>query len=134
RPRDLRQQPSRFLPAVQLAVSLLNTLAAVLGGVAMVELLAPRLAAANWGLASDMSTAIAVIVGVVGYSILSVAFGELLPKRWAAAQSVAIARNVARPIDGLSRLLNPLVWCLAKGTDAFAALCGMRQADTPATS
>lgn len=131
---ELAQTPSRFLPAVQLAVSLLNTLAAVLGGVAVVELLAPRLEASNWGLVSDMSTAIAVIVGVVGYSILSVAFGELLPKRWAAAQSVAIARNVARPLDWLSRLLNPLVWGLAKGTDVFATLWGMRPADTPATS
>jgi len=131
---ELAQNPSRFLPAVQLAGSLLNTLAAVLAAVAVVQLLVPRLEASTWGIVSDMSTAIAAIVGVVGYSTVSVALGELLPKRIAAAKSVAIACSVARPLDGLSRLLNPLVWCLAKGTDAFARLCGMRQADTPATS
>jgi putative hemolysin len=32
------------------------------------------------------------------------------------------------------RLLNPLVWCLAKGTDGLAVLWGVRTADTPATS
>jgi putative hemolysin len=131
---DLAQNPSRFLSAVQLAVALLNTLAAVLGGVAVVDLLTPLLASSKWGIVSDMSTVIAVIVGVVGYSILSVAFGELLPKRFAAAQSVAIACNVARPLHGLSRLMKPLIWCLTRGTDAFALLWGMRPADTPATS
>ena len=131
---ELAQKPSRFLPAVQLAVSLLNTLAAVLGGVAVVELLAPRLGASGWGIVSDLSTAIAVLVAVIGYSILSVAFGELLPKRLAAAQSVATARAVARPLDWLSRLLQPFVWCLAKWTDGLAVLCGVRPADTPATS
>ena len=137
---ELAQNPSRFLPAVQLAVSLFNTLAAVLGGVAIAELLSPRLDVSNWLVVSDMSPlsrlsmAIAVVLAVIGYSILSVALGELLPKRLAAAQSVAIARAVARPVDRLSRLLNPLVWCLAKGTDELAALWGVRPADTPATS
>src|SRR5579863_1505682 len=121
---ELAQNPSRFLPAVQLAVSLLNTLAAVLGGVAVVALLAPWLVASKWGIVSDMSTAIAVIVGVVGYSTLSVAFGELLPKRLAAARSVAIACAAAPLLHGLARLLNPLVWSLARGTDVFAALWG----------
>src|SRR5579863_4149455 len=131
---ELAQNPSRFLPAVQLAVSLLNTLAAVLGGVAVVALLAPWLVASKWGIVSDMSTAIAVIVGVVGYSTLSVAFGELLPKRLAAARSVAIACAAAPLLHGLARLLNPLVWSLARGTDVFAALWGTRPADSPATS
>ncbi len=131
---ELAQSPSRFLPAVQVAVTLLNTLAAVMGGVAVVEVLAPRLNASGWGIVSDMSTASAVLVAVVAYSVLSVAFGELLPKRLAAAQSVAIARTVARPLDWLSRLLRPLVWFLRKGTDGLAALWGVRAADTPATS
>ncbi len=115
-------------------MSLLNTLAAVLGGVAIVEILSPRLEASKWGVVSEMSTVVAVIAGVVGYSVLSVAFGELLPKRLAAARSVTIACAVARPLDWLSRLLKPLVWCLATGTDAFAVLWGVRPADMPATS
>jgi putative hemolysin len=131
---ELAQNPSRFLPAVQIAVSLLNTLAAVLGGVAVVELLAPHLGASDWGIVSAMSTAIAVLVAVIGYSILSVAFGELLPKRLAASQSVAIACRVARPLNSLSRLMRPLVWCLVNATDKIAVIWGMRPADTPATS
>jgi putative hemolysin len=131
---ELAQQPSRFLPAVQVAVALLNTLAAVLGGVAVVELLAPRLVASKWGVVSDMSTALAVLVAVLGYSILSMAFGELLPKRMAATHAMAIARAVARPLDWLARVFQPLVWCLKAATDGLAAVWGVPQADTPATS
>src|SRR4029077_1732920 len=40
---QLAQKPARFLPAVQVTASLLNTLAAVLGGVAVLRLLAARL-------------------------------------------------------------------------------------------
>ena len=46
---QLAQKPSRFLPAVQVTASLLNTLAAVLGGVAVLQLLAaPVKAARRW--------------------------------------------------------------------------------------
>jgi putative hemolysin len=131
---ELAQKPSRFLPAVQVAASLLNTLAAVLGGVAILQLLALRLRDAGPPAATEMSTAIAIVLVVVGCSILSVAVGELLPKRLAAARAESIACAVAGPLDLLARVLRPAVWCLAKGTDGLALLWGVRTVDAPATS
>ncbi len=131
---ELAQTPSRFLPAVQIAAALLNTLAAALGGVTVIQLLGPRLELSNWRFVSELSMAIAILVGVIGCATLSVAFGELLPKRLAGANSVRLACAAARPLNWLSRILKPAVWCLAKGTDAMAVMWGVRGADTPATS
>lgn len=131
---ELAQRPSRFLPAVQVTASLLNTLAAVLGGLAVLQLLATRLGAGGPHVVSEMSSAIAIVVVVMGCSILSVAVGELLPKRLAAAKAEAIACAMARPLDLLARIMRPAVWVLAKGTDGLALLWGVRAVDAPAIS
>jgi putative hemolysin len=131
---DLAQNPSRFLPAVQVAVSFLNTLAAVLAGVATVELLTPWLGALNLGLVSNASLAIAVVLAVSGTSLVSVAIGELLPRRVALAQSTGLACLVARPLELLGGALRPIVWLLARGTDALAIVFGAGKIEVPATS
>jgi magnesium and cobalt exporter, CNNM family len=131
---ELAQKPSRFLPAVQVTASLLNTLAAVLAGVAALQILATRLGEAGPRVVSEMSSAIAIALVVVGCSVLSVAVGELLPKRLAASRTGAIACVVAGPLDLLARIMRPVVWCLAKGTDGLALLWGVRAVDIPATS
>ncbi len=131
---DLAQNPSRFLPAVQVAVSFLSTLAAVLAGLAAVDLLTPRLGALDLGLASDGSLAVAVVLAVSGTSLLSVAIGELLPRRLALAQSTGTACLVARPLEILGRILRPVVWLLARGTDALAIVLGAGKVEVPATS
>jgi len=131
---QLAQKPSRFLPAVQVTASLLNTLAAVLGGVVVLQLLAARLGEGGPRVVSEMSTAIAIVLVVVGCSILSVAIGELLPKRLAASRAETIACAMARPLDLLARVMRPAVWALARGTDGLALLWGVRAVDVPATS
>ncbi|MBI3861160.1 MAG: HlyC/CorC family transporter [Planctomycetia bacterium] len=131
---DLAQNPSRFLPAVQVAVSFIGTLAAVLAGLAVVHSLAPRLGALGLGIVSDASLAIAVILAVTGCSWLTVAVGELLPRKLALAQSTATACVVARPLALLGGIGRPVVWLLARATDGLAYACGARNVNLPATS
>ena len=131
---DLAQNPPRFLPAVQVAVSFLNTMAAVLSGLVAVELIAPWLRAVDQNLVRYASLAVAVVLSVGTSSLLSVAIGELLPRRVALAQSTATACLVARPLEILARGLRPVVWLLARGTDGLALLMGMGDVEVPTTS
>jgi putative hemolysin len=131
---DLAQNPSRFLPAVQLAVSLVNTLAAVLAGLVAVNLVAPRLGGLEQGPAGAASLAMAVIIAVCACSLLSLAVGELLPRRMALAQSTVTACLVARPLEILGWVLRPVVWLLARGTEGLALLFGSKRVEAQATS
>ena len=42
---DLKQEPGRFLPTVQIGITLVGTLASVVGGASVIRFLEPRLAA-----------------------------------------------------------------------------------------
>ncbi|MBS0261436.1 MAG: HlyC/CorC family transporter [Planctomycetes bacterium] len=131
---DLAQNPSQFLPAVQLAVSGLNTLAAVLAGLAAADLVALRVMARGSEIVTTGSMLGAVGIAVVGCSLLAVTFGELLPRRLVAAGSTTLACRVARPLAVLSRSLKPLVWLLAALTDGLALMFGAAKVEAASTS
>lgn len=44
------------------------------------------------------------------FTILILAFGEIVPKTLGVAQSVPIARLLARPLNGVVTILSPLLW------------------------
>jgi putative hemolysin len=131
---ELAQNPSQFLPAVQVAASVLNTLAAVLAGLVAVELVDPRLALLDQGPARLACLAAGFLGAVVGTSLLSVAIGELLPRRLAQNQTTSTACLVARPLARLGYMLRPVVWLLDRGTDGLARTLGARDVEVPSTS
>ncbi len=131
---DLAQNPSRFLPAVQVAISMLATLAAIFAGAALVAELELLLSGSRLLNGSKFSQGIALAVVAVGVSLSAMMLGELLPKRLAVRQPAAVARIVARPLDLLSRAMRPVVWCLATATDAVALMFGVRPAPIVGTT
>lgn len=50
--------------------------------------------------------------------------GELVPKRLALLRPEGIARVIARPMNGLSLLANPLVWLLSASSNVLLRLIG----------
>lgn len=54
------------------------------------------------------------------FTFLVIIFSEIIPKTVGEGHAERIARHVARPILGLTRLLTPVVWCLEKMTAPFA--------------
>lgn len=131
---DLAENPKRFLPTVQVGITLLGTLAAVFGGSSLVRAIESRLAASTWPLIPAWSFELAMIVVVGGITLLSVVVGELVPKRLALANPTVMARFVARPLDLLSRLARPLVWSLGLATDAVSFIFGAHQFKAPGIS
>jgi len=128
----LAESPNRFLPTVQIGITLVGLLAGAFGGITIAEEIAaalkplPALAA--------YAEAIGVGVVVVALTYLSLVIGELVPKRLALAQPEVIASRLARPVELLSRLTRPIVWLLGASTDLVLRLLGARATATAAIS
>ncbi len=115
---ELASNPQRFLPAVQVGITVIGTFAGVYGGASLVDFLAA------WG-AEQESIKIkpehlrAYATAIVGASIafLSIVAGELVPKQLALSFADQLARYVAKPMWWFQWLFAPVVWLLRKTTD-----------------
>jgi putative hemolysin len=121
---DLASRPNRFLPTVQIGITLVATIAAVFGGARLEETLADRLSRVD--LVKDYAHPLAFAVVVVGITFLSVLLGELVPKRIALLRADELATWVAGPMNLLSRAGRPVVWFMGVCTDGVLALLGQR--------
>jgi putative hemolysin len=127
--RTLAEEPERFLPTVQIGITLIGVLAGALSGATIADKLAasirdiPTLAPVADGLA------IAIVVVIVTY--LSLVLGELVPKRLALRRPEPIAAFVARPLDLLSRVAAPMVFLLRISTETVLRLVGAHREAEP---
>lgn len=125
---DLAENPNRFLPTVQVGVTLVGTLAAAFGGATMTGLLKESIDGLGWRWMSAWSGHLALGLVVVILTFFSVLIGELIPKRIGMQNAAAVARFVAPSIAILGRVAHPLVWILGRATDVLAGLLGIRGA------
>jgi putative hemolysin len=113
---ELARDPTRFLSTVQVGITLVSTLTAVVGGAELVDYLATQIA--PWGvLARTYSHALALGLVVLGITFFSLLLGELVPKRLALAGAERLARAVAIPMYWLSWAGRPAVWVLSVACD-----------------
>ena len=111
----LAEAPDRFLPTVQIGITLVGLLTGAFGGITIAEQIAARLK--NYAPIADYAEAIGVAIVVTCLTFLSLVIGELVPKRLALANPEGIARLLAPPMDFLSRLARPVVRLLSASTD-----------------
>lgn len=111
----LAETPNRFLPTVQIGITLIGLLAGAFSGATLAAELATRLKPLP-GFA-PYADAVSVGLVVIALGFLSVIIGELAPKRIALAAPEKIASRLARPIELLSRLAQPVVHVLSGATD-----------------
>jgi putative hemolysin len=130
---DLASNPDRFLPTVQVGVTLVGTLAAAYGGKQFVEEFATVLAGTWPGLAG-VAEPLALGTFVLGLTFVTLVLGELVPKRLALRNAEAFARVAAPVITILARVGAPLVWILNLGTTAVLLLLGARGKHEPTVS
>lgn len=123
---ELAHNPNRFLPTVQVGITLIGTFAAVFGGATIAEAFGTRLRGVPVDFIASRHKEISLAIVVVGITFASVVLGELVPKRLALHNPTRIARFVARPLDMLSRAARPVVWCLGAATNTLTWLCGVR--------
>jgi putative hemolysin len=121
----LADDPSRFLSTVQVGITLISIFNGAFGEASLVARLTPNLAQA--GVPETWARSAALGVVVIAITFVSIVLGELVPKRIAILYPEFLAAAIARPLQGLSRLMHPFVRLLAMTTDFIMRLLGMRQ-------
>jgi putative hemolysin len=131
---DLASSPDRFLPTVQIGITLVGTLAAAYGGDRLVsEFTAWIVAHAPPGIAAA-ARPIALTVFVMLLSFVTLLLGELVPKRLALRQAEAFARLAAPAMQLFAWIARPLVWGMSTASSAVLMLLGAGKQTEPSVS
>ena len=109
------EAPNRFLPTVQIGITLVALLAGAFSGITLAEEIAGWLK--TWPVLAPYAGAIAVGVVVTALTFLSLVVGELVLKRLALADPEGVACRFARPVEWLSRVAQPFIRLLGLATD-----------------
>jgi putative hemolysin len=123
---ELHDNPTKFLSTVQIGITSIGILNGIVGEAAFAEPLAAWLVRSLHVGARPAAIAATGLV-VVLITVLTIVFGELVPKRVGQMYPEVVARLVARPMMGLSAATRPLVVFLSWSTDAVLRLLGLRE-------
>jgi putative hemolysin len=119
--KHLQDHLDDFLATVQIGVTLMGTLAGVVGGYLAKLYVEPLLD--RWGVTEWAAPAlVATLVVGGGIVYIELILGELVPKALALRYTETVALLVARPLDVMSRLSHGLVIFLTASTRAFLAV------------
>jgi putative hemolysin len=129
---EVAETPLRFLSTIQLGITLAAICAGAIGGAALADDLAARMA--ELPVVGAFASPLSLVVVVVVITLASVVFGELVPKRIALANPEGIARRVAGPIARVSALAHPIVAALTWMTERVLKLCGLGKAQDQSVS
>jgi len=105
----LKEDPDRLLATVQVGVTVVSTLASVLGGIAATEHVKPVFAAISSVFVREISEILAVGTVVVVISYVTLVVGELVPKTLALHHAERVACFSARPIAYVSEITSLFV-------------------------
>jgi len=131
---SLAADPSRFLPTVQVGISLIGTFAAAFGGARIARSLSEWLSTSANLWISKHSYEIAMFVVVVCMTYFSTVLGELVPKRMALLHANTLAGIVALPMHLLAKFARPAVVVMSRSTNAVLWLLGSHNAPSQQVS
>jgi putative hemolysin len=121
----LHEDPTKFLSTVQIGITSIGILNGIVGDAAFSAPLSQWLTL-QFGLHERASEITATALVVVSITIVTIIFGELVPKRLGQIYPETVARKVARPMEFLSVVARPLVKFLSVSTEATLGLIGLR--------
>lgn len=124
----LAENPTHFLSAVQVGITLIGILAGAYGQAAIAGDLDRILEAAFPALAAYTEIFSTLLV-VICITYVSLIVGELVPKRLALIFPETIAAKMAAPISSLAVLLHPFVVLLTASTSGILKLMGVKDRD-----
>ena len=112
--RVLADDPQRFLPTVQIGITLVSVFTGVFGGAQIASHVEVWLA--RFGLTHTTAASLALAIVVVVTTYLTLVLGELVPKQLALRRPEQMAAAVARPMVWMARATGPVVWLLQIST------------------
>jgi putative hemolysin len=131
---DLASNPDRFLPTVQIGITLVGTLAAAYGGDRLVSEFTVWIADHAPPAVAAVARPIALTVFVMLLSFVTLLLGELVPKRLALRKAEAFARLAAPAMQLFAWIARPLAWGMSTATSAVLFLLGTSKHSEPSVS
>ena len=122
---DLSADPSRFLSAVQIGITLIGILAGAYSGASLGGPVAERLMLI--GVPGEYAGTVGFSLVIVVTTYASLVIGELVPKQIALRSPEPIAALIARPMLWLARLTAPFVWLLDRTSALIFRLLRLRR-------
>lgn len=114
--------PTRFLAAAQVGVTVTGFLSAGLGATELSPLLEPTLH--DWGMSAGVARTVAFLGVTLAVAYVSLVLGELVPKRLAIQNAEAISMAAAWPVEILARITRPVIWLLTVSTNGVVRMLG----------
>jgi putative hemolysin len=106
----LAEDPHRFLPTVQVGITLVGVLAGAFGGATLAERLGAVLDAHPAIAPNGEPIAFGIVVALI--TLASIVLGELVPKTLALRRPEPLAAALAPLLTALARIAAPAVWLL----------------------
>lgn len=122
----LLDNPTLFISAVQLGVTLASLALGWLGEptiAAVLEPIAERIA--GEGPAAYIAHGVAIGIAFCLITFLHVVFGELVPKMFALERAEAFALFAARPLEFFAKVFTPILWVLNLAGSSIGKLLGL---------
>jgi putative hemolysin len=116
----LMEQPTRFLSTVQVGITSIGVLNGIVGEAAFSQVLARWLQTLGVGAGPSGYAATGIVVTLI--TVVTIIFGELVPKRVGQLYPETVSRWLARPMGWLARAAGPLVKFLTVSTQAVLKL------------
>jgi putative hemolysin len=113
---ELAKDPDRFLPTVQIGITLVGAFAGAYGGQQVVDDIGNWLQRIPSPWIQRHSNGVALALFVACYTYLTLILGELVPKRLALHRAEAIAVVVAPIMKFIAAVGRPLVWLMGNST------------------
>ena len=110
----LAEDPQRFLPTVQVGMTLIGILTGMVGGARLSARLEPLID--RIPVLQSVSAELSLLIVVLLTTYFTLVIGELVPKQLALRQPETVAARIAKPLKVLSRVVAPFVWVLGIST------------------
>lgn len=124
----LAEEPTQFLSAVQVGITLIGILAGAYGQASIAGEL-DRMLETGVPFLAPYSEFLATALVVVLITYVSLIVGELVPKRIALIFPEAVASKMAGPISALALVMKPFVLLLTASTFAILKVLGVKDRD-----
>jgi putative hemolysin len=123
----LLQRPGRFLAVTQLGITFIGFLASAFAAVSLTAGLRDAFSAVP--ALAPFAAALALVIVTALLALVTIVFGELVPKAVALGHAERLALAVAGPFELLEQVLGPLVRLLEAITNAIARPLGGGRSD-----
>ncbi|MEJ0106879.1 MAG: hemolysin family protein [Bacteroidota bacterium] len=129
---SLSNNPEIFLSAAQIGITLIAILTGVFSGERFGVYLQPFFE--RFDILRPYAKTISITLVVIIVTLLSIIFGELIPKRIGLLRAEKIAKAAAVPMLLFAKITHPLVWFLNLGTRVFFRIFNIKKAKDDAVT